>query len=69
MEKGEKMNDLIKVLDFIDDKILEIRKSEKLNWTQKFTAYNLLIDLQEFVKARMEDANDNNGSHGNAYLS
>ena len=63
------MNDLIKVLDFIDDKILEIRKSEKLNWTQKFTAYNLLIDLQEFVKARMEDANDHNGSHGNAYLS
>lgn len=47
------MGDLLKVLDFIDGKILEIRKSDNLNWTQKFMAYNLLIDLQEFVKGQM----------------
>ena len=61
-------NDLIKVLDFIDGKILDIRKSQTLDWKQKFTAYNLLFDLQEFVRERM-DANDNNRSHGNAYIS
>ncbi len=49
------MNDLLKILDFIDTKLLEIRKSGNLTWGQRITAYNLLIDLSEFVRERMDE--------------
>jgi len=49
------MNDLLKILDFIDTKLLEIRKSDNLTWGQRITAYNLLIDLSEFVRERMDE--------------
>lgn len=49
------MNDLLKILDFIDTKLLEIRKSGNLTWGQRITAYNLLIDLSEFIRERMDE--------------
>lgn len=58
---------LTKILDFLDDKILEIRKDDALGFMSKITAYNLIIDLQEFIKDQMEEAargtKDENGVH------
>ena len=45
---------IFRLLDFIDDKFLEIRKNESLPFMAKITAYNILIDLQELIKKEQE---------------
>jgi len=46
---------LFKLLDFIDEKIQEVRHNDTLPFMAKITAYNLIIDLQEFIKNELEE--------------
>ena len=46
---------LCKILDFLDEKILEVRKNETMPFMAKITAYNLIIDFQEFIKNDLEE--------------
>lgn len=46
--------DVLPLIDFIDSKVLELRKNEGLPFMAKITGYNLLIDLQEFIKSEQE---------------
>ena len=46
---------LNKLLDFLDDKITEVRKNDSMPFMAKITAYNLIIDLQEFIKKDLEE--------------
>ena len=46
--------DVMKLVDFIDTKLLEVRKNETLGFMSKITAYNLLIDLQELILVEQE---------------
>ena len=55
---------LTKMLDFLDDKILEIRKDDALGFMSKITAYNLIIDLQEFIKEQMEEETEERNGTG-----
>jgi len=48
------MIDRLELLDFLDGKFLEIRKSDK-TFAEKITAYNLLIDVQEFIKCSLDE--------------
>ena len=46
--------DVMALTEFIDTKLLEMRKLDTLPFAAKMTAYNLLIDLQEWVKQEQE---------------
>ena len=62
------MNDrnikLVKILDFMDTKMMELRKDESLGFWARITAYNLLIDLQEFIKEQMEEETEERNGTG-----
>ena len=44
------MIDIIKLMDWIDGKLLEVRMAQNLDYSAKIGAYNILIDLQEFIR-------------------
>jgi len=46
--------DVLSLVDFVDTKLLEVRKNEAVPVGAKILAYNLLIDLQELIKAEQE---------------
>ena len=46
---------LCKLLDFLDEKILDVRRNDTMPFMAKITAYNLIIDLQEFIKNELEE--------------
>jgi len=46
--------DVMSLVDFVDTKLLEVRKNEAVPVGAKILAYNLLIDLQELIKAEQE---------------
>lgn len=46
--------DVLSLVDFVDTKLLEVRRSEAVPVGAKILAYNLLIDLQELIKAEQE---------------
>ena len=50
---ADKIN-VLSLVDFIDTKLLEVRKNEAVPVGAKILAYNLLIDLQELIKAEQE---------------
>lgn len=45
---ADKIN-VIRLTDFIDTKINEIRKDDALGFVAKVTAYNILIDLMNII--------------------
>ena len=46
--------DILKLVDFIDTKLLEVRKNDAIPVGGKILAYHLLIDLQELIKAEQD---------------
>lgn len=46
--------DVMSLVDFVDTKLLEVRRNEAVPVGAKILAYNLLIDLQELIKAEQE---------------
>ena len=46
--------DILKLVDFIDTKLLEVRKNDSIPVGGKILAYHLLIDLQELIKAEQD---------------
>jgi len=46
--------DVLSLVDFVDTKLLEVRRNEAVPVGAKILAYNLLIDLQELIKAEQE---------------
>lgn len=47
--------DVLRLVDWIDDQLLIIRKKLDLDFSAKITAYHILIDLQEFVRGELEN--------------
>jgi len=46
---------LCKLLDYLDGKILEVRKDNAMPFMAKITCYNMIIDLQEFIRKELEE--------------
>ena len=46
--------DVMSLVDFVDTKLLEVRRNEAVPVGAKILAYNILIDLQELIKAEQE---------------
>ena len=46
--------DVMSLVDFVDTKLLEVRRNEAVPVGAKILAYNLLIDLQELIKAEQD---------------
>ena len=45
----------LKLLDFLDTKLIETRKNPNLKFGERLAVYNLIIDIQEFLKTRLDE--------------
>jgi hypothetical protein len=45
----------LKLLDFLDTKLIETRKNTNMKFGERLAVYNLIIDIQEFLKTRLDE--------------
>lgn len=55
---------VLDIVDFLDDKLIEVRKNDSMTWAQRMTAYNVLIDVQEFIKKIIDEVADDDEEDG-----
>ena len=54
-KKGTKKIYAVDISDWADEQLLKIRGDHSMEWKAKITAYNLMMDLLEYVNKKLDE--------------
>lgn len=58
----------LSILDFLANKMREIRKNEAMPWNTKFALYDLLIEIQGYVSDQLDKPQEGYDGYNNHYI-